>query len=107
MICHLAIIRAFALSKLLYILERICVQPISFINVGLIDIFDSSFFGHGNNQIFIYWRCSQSNNDSSRNTLYHCGEIHFAISKHSPFFIIFVAFFLYQTISLNFPRKGF
>lgn len=104
---HWAIIRVFALSDLLYIREQICVQAICFINVGLIDIFDSSFFGHGNNQIFIYLGCSQANNDPSWNPLYHCGKIHFAICDQSPFFIIFVAFLFNQAIPLDFPRKRF
>jgi hypothetical protein len=98
---HWAIIRVFALSDLLYIREQICVQAICFINVGLIDIFDSSFFGHGNNQIFIYLGCSQANNDPSWNPLYHCGKIHFAICDQSPFFIIFVAFLFNQAIPLD------
>lgn len=51
---HWAIIRVFALSDLLYIREQICVQAICFINVGLIDIFDSSAYGAGRRQLVRY-----------------------------------------------------
>lgn len=73
--------------------QRISIQLVLHIYVGFINIFDSGFFCHAYNKIFLCYAHSQAKNYTAWDPFHHHRRLHNAASYHSPFFIVFMALF--------------
>ena len=82
--------------------QKISIQFVLSVYVGLINVFDSGFFCHTYNKIFFSYVHSQTKNYAIWDPFHHNRRFHNAAGNHSPFFIIFMALFFDQSRSFLF-----